>query len=99
MHTADHLFFSVFVIAELKYGFRLDNRQQHNETILDLALTGNNISVVQTSLETAEIYSEIKAALKLKIMVHLFLLMIFGSQHMPLNMVPFWQPTTSILII
>lgn len=64
--TADRVNMSIFVIAELLYGFKLGVKRSENEEKLDCFLNKSTVRIVPATLETADIFSELKKQLKKK---------------------------------
>lgn len=62
--TADVIFFSVIVLAELFSGFKLGSKEEENRKNLEIFLAKPLIEIINISQETAEIYGQIYAALK-----------------------------------
>lgn len=61
---ADTVYLSVFVIGELYFGFSNGHQEQRNRDILIRFLKKPTVTIVHTTLETAEIFSRLKVNLK-----------------------------------
>lgn len=61
---ADEVYLSVFVIGELYYGFNNGNKERINRDILLRFLKKENVKILHTTLETAEIFGRLKQNLK-----------------------------------
>ncbi len=61
---ADAVYLSVIVLGELYAGFRGGGRRQENERILNEFLAKPTVSSLLLTIETAEIFGEIKDRLK-----------------------------------
>lgn len=64
VQSVDKLYFSNFVMAELLYGFKNGNKEDFNRQKLDEFLITNDLPILQTTSETAEIFSDLKLTLK-----------------------------------
>ncbi len=62
---ASELFLPIVVIAELLYGFRLGTKMQINLDLLSKFIQIQEVKILNTSFETAQIFAEIKQGLKL----------------------------------
>ncbi len=58
------IYLSVFVLAELYYGFKAGSREKKNKEYLNKFLKKPGVSIFEASIETSRIFSEIKYALK-----------------------------------
>ncbi len=63
--NAEMVYMSVFVIAELYYGFRGGSKEIQNREILNKFLEKPTVQLLNSTLETAEYFSMIKNDLKL----------------------------------
>lgn len=63
--TADVILFSVIVFGELSAGFKHGSKEKENRKNLEIFLAKPAVEVVNVSQETAEIYGQIYAALKI----------------------------------
>ena len=61
---ADQVHMSVFVLGELFAGFRAGGKEKQNRGALDRFLAKPSVSVLEATVETAEYFGMIKAALK-----------------------------------
>ncbi len=66
IETADKVLIPVIVIGELLYGFKNGSKEDINRELLSKFLNIEGIEVLNTSLETAEIFSDIMIELKQK---------------------------------
>ena len=61
---SDIIYLSVFVLAELFYGFKAGSREKKNKDYLRRFLKKPGISILEASMETSRVFSEIKFSLK-----------------------------------
>jgi tRNA(fMet)-specific endonuclease VapC len=61
---ADLVYASVFVLAELYTGFRGGSRESANKDLLERFLSRPTVRVLAATRETAEVFAEIKHALR-----------------------------------
>ncbi len=64
IENAEQVFMPIIVLGEILSGFKNGNREQENTKILNTFLDLPGISVLNTSEETASIYSEILQQLR-----------------------------------
>jgi len=64
--SSDRVYLSIFVIAELLTGFKGGTKEKENQTILDKFLSKSTVGIIKAGIETSEIFSELKHALKSK---------------------------------
>lgn len=62
---ADFVFISIFVRGELYAGFRGGSKTVQNKRILESFLEKPSVNVLNATIETAEVFGEVKSALKL----------------------------------
>ncbi len=55
---------SIFVLAELYYGFKGGSKEKWNKDLLEKFLNKPTVSLVNASSETAEIFADVKHLLK-----------------------------------
>jgi tRNA(fMet)-specific endonuclease VapC len=60
------VYLSVFVIAELYTGFKGGKKETENKIILEKFIKKPHVCILNTSIETADIFSDIKIKLKEK---------------------------------
>ncbi len=65
LSKADIVYMSIFVIAELYTGFKGGSKEKENKNIMQAFIDKPTVSIIEGSLETSEIFSEIKHILKL----------------------------------
>ena len=58
------IYLSVFVLAELFYGFKGGSREKNNKEYLNRFLAKPGVSVLEATVETSRIFADIKFALK-----------------------------------
>ena len=61
---ADVVYMSVFVLGELSTGFKGGSKEQQNNELLDRFLGRPTVQELTATRETAEVFAEIKRALK-----------------------------------
>jgi len=61
---ADSVYMSGFVLGELYAGFKAGGREKENRQILDRFLLKSTVTVLEATIETAEIFGLIIASLK-----------------------------------
>jgi len=61
---ADSVYMSVFVLGELYAGFKAGGREKENRQILDRFLLKPTVTVLEATIETADIFGLIMASLK-----------------------------------
>ena len=61
---ADSVYMSGFVLGELYAGFKAGGREKENRQILDRFLLKSTVTVLEASIETADIFGFIMASLK-----------------------------------
>ena len=66
IENASTIFIPIIVLAELFYGFKLGSQTERNMRILERFLKKKEVSVSQTTIQTAQLFAEIKKNLKLK---------------------------------
>ena len=64
LSKANIVYMSIFVIAELYTGFKGGRKEKENKTLLQTFLDKPTVNIMEASLSTSEIFSEIKHALK-----------------------------------
>jgi tRNA(fMet)-specific endonuclease VapC len=64
LESSETVFMSVFVLAELLYGFKGGNKEKHNNEILNGFMSNPKITTIDATLRTSTIFSEIKYFLK-----------------------------------
>ena len=62
--SADRVYLSVIVLGELFYGFKSGKHEDRNRSELKQFMKKPRIRLIQSTLETADIFSEIKLQLK-----------------------------------
>ncbi|OQX17940.1 MAG: twitching motility protein PilT [Desulfobulbaceae bacterium A2] len=62
--SAEIIFMSVFVLGELFAGFRCGSRERDNRNLLERFLRKPPVHVLHASIETANVFGMLKAALK-----------------------------------
>jgi len=62
---ADIVYMSIFVMAELYTGFKGGSKEKENKIILEQFIERPTVEIIEGSLETSEIFSEIKYNLKI----------------------------------
>ncbi len=62
--TADTVYMPIFVIGELQAGFHGGSRIQENQKILMAFLRKPTVKILNTTLETADIFGGVKSRLK-----------------------------------
>lgn len=62
--AADRVYMSIFVLGELLAGFRAGAKEKRNRRILGQFLAKPGVSVLEATMETAECFGMIKAALR-----------------------------------
>lgn len=63
---SDVIYLSIFVIAELRFGFKLGNKKDENIKYLKKFYSKPIVQILNATSETADIYSDIKIQLKNK---------------------------------
>ncbi len=66
LEGASVIYLSVIVIAELWFGFKSGTKDRQNKKFLDEFLHSNAVEVVTVKTETADIYAEVKAEMKIR---------------------------------
>ncbi len=61
---ADLVYLSVFVLGELHAGFKAGSKEAANRELLERFLTRATVRIVAATKETAEVFAEIKHALR-----------------------------------
>jgi tRNA(fMet)-specific endonuclease VapC len=61
---ADSVYMSVFVLGELYAGFKAGDREKENRQVLDRFLLKPTVTVLEATIETADIFGLIIASLK-----------------------------------
>jgi tRNA(fMet)-specific endonuclease VapC len=61
---ADNVYMSVFVLGELYAGFKAGGKEKNNTRILERFLLKSTVTVLDATIETADIFGLIAAALK-----------------------------------
>ena len=61
---ADSVYMSVFVLGELYAGFKAGNKERDNRQILERFLLKPTVSVLDATMETADVFGLIMASLK-----------------------------------
>ena len=64
MSHADLVYLSVFVLGELYAGFKAGSKEAANRELLERFLTRATVRIVAATKETAEVFAEIKHALR-----------------------------------
>ena len=64
LEHADRVYVSVFVLAELYFGFKGGSRETRNRDLLTRFLSRPTVRILSATQETAEIFAEIKHTLK-----------------------------------
>ena len=64
LSKAEIVYMSVFVLAELYYGFRGGKREYENKELLNRFLDRPTVKILDASQETADIFSRVKYDLK-----------------------------------
>jgi len=64
LEKADHVYMSVIVLGELYAGFKGGNREKQNREWLERFLAKSTVEVLDVTLETAEIFSDVMSRLK-----------------------------------
>lgn len=64
MGESDVIYLSVFVLAELQYGFKHGRKTDENMRDLKVFLQKPTVQTIHTSAETADIYAEIESRLR-----------------------------------
>ncbi len=64
LETADLVYMSIFVLAELYVGFKGGSKERRNRDILTRFLNRPTVRVLSATEETAEIFAQIKHGLK-----------------------------------
>ncbi len=62
---ADIVYISIFVLAELYTGFKGGNKEKENNLLIKNFISKSTVKVLSGTIETAEIFSEIKNQLEL----------------------------------
>ena len=62
--SAENIYLPIFVMGELIAGFKAGKREKENREILNRLISKPSVKVVQTTMETAEIFADIKNNLK-----------------------------------
>lgn len=63
---ADRVYISIFVLGELFSGFKGGNKEKENSLLIKDFISKPTVKIINGTIETAEIFSEIKNQLKLK---------------------------------
>ena len=58
------VYISIFVLAELYYGFKGGSKEKWNKDLLDKFIDKPTVSIVNATPETSEIFADIKYSLK-----------------------------------
>lgn len=61
---ADSIFMSVFVLGELLAGFRAGSKERANRQILERFLLKPTVSVVEATIETADVFGFVMSSLR-----------------------------------
>ena len=61
---ADAVLLSVFVLGELYAGFRAGKKEKQNKDIIKRLIEKSTVTVLDATHETAEVYAQVKSALK-----------------------------------
>jgi tRNA(fMet)-specific endonuclease VapC len=61
---ADSVYMSVFVLGELFAGFRAGSKEKYNKGLLERFLLKPTVSILEATLETADIFGLITASLR-----------------------------------
>lgn len=61
---ADCVYMSVFVLGELFAGFKASDREKENKKILERFLLKSTVSVLEATIETADVFGLIKESLR-----------------------------------
>ena len=61
---AENVYMSVFVLGELYGGFRAGEKEKENKRILENFLLKSTVSVLDASVETAEIFGIVQSSLR-----------------------------------
>lgn len=64
--SSSHIYFSIFVIAELLAGFKGGTKENNNVEVLNNFLSKSKVEIVNANYETANIFAQIKSELKTK---------------------------------
>lgn len=64
LNNAEIIYISIFVLAELYTGFKGGTKEKQNREILNRFLEKPAVTLINGTIETAEIFSEIKDKLK-----------------------------------
>jgi len=64
LSRADRVFMSVFVLGELFAGFKAGNKEKENRQILEKFLQKSTVSVLEATMETADIFGLVMALLR-----------------------------------
>ncbi len=64
LEQADIVYMSVFVLAELYFGFKGGSKENRNRDVLRRFVNKSTVQILQATQETAEIFAGIKHALK-----------------------------------
>ena len=62
--SADLVYMSIFVLAELYAGFKGGSREVENKGYLEKFLTKNTVQILEGTKETSQIFAEVKNKLK-----------------------------------
>ena len=62
--TSSHIYFSIFVIAELLAGFKGGSKEKSNVEVLNSFLSKSKVEIINTNYETANTFALIKNKLK-----------------------------------
>ena len=66
IYEADRIYISIFVLGELFSGFKGGNKEKENSLLIKDFISKPTVKIINGTIETAEIFSEIKNQLKLK---------------------------------
>ena len=64
LSKADIVYLSIFVLAELYYGFKGGTKEKTNKGLLEKFIQKPTVTILNATSETSEIFAEIKHSLK-----------------------------------
>ncbi len=64
LESADLVYLSIFVLAELYFGFKGGSKEKHNRDLLARFVSRPTVRIIPATRETAEVFAEIKHSLK-----------------------------------
>ena len=64
IENSNQIYIPIIVVAELLFGFRNGNRYQQNLASFNKFISESDVSVLQTTYQTAEIFADIRLFLK-----------------------------------